>query len=468
MASGDRIQIADQKTSELINSKVDGITGYIGEDISEITGEKTGESSTRINIASQNTSDEIINKLNNLSKLTDKRNMTVVGAYNASEADDIGVEAHADGGDCLTGHTRPRASGYMTSDTLITTWIQGLTADKVQAGVTFGSALTLNGTYTSDATAISGHILKDYTAYSKGKKIAGDMPDNGAVNNVLSANGSVYTVPKGYHNGSGKVTASISNLTAANIKGGVNVGGIVGTAPVPSGTAGAAQVLTGYSFSNASGVGISGSMANRGNVTQNLATNGASYTIPVGYHAGGGKITANITNLSAGNIKSGVSVGGIAGTFTNDATATAAQIVSGYTAYVNGSKVTGAAKEAKSRTLTITTIQDFTTHDFYYYDNTGRHILKINPGSTSTTIYGDTLIIIGITTRYSTQLLYLYKEEIPSGVEILTPKPSVYSGNGREYYSLWNENLIRNNYIVWFHFAEGTTSISLIPHGDYK
>ena len=49
-------------------------------------------------------------------------------------------------------------------------------------------------------------------------------------------------------------------------------------------------------------------------------------------------------DLIATNIKKGVDIFGVTGTYTIDATATAADIVSGKTAYVNGVKITGTAK----------------------------------------------------------------------------------------------------------------------------
>ncbi|AGA58746.1 hypothetical protein Theco_2653 [Thermobacillus composti KWC4] len=120
-----------------------------------------------------------------------------------------------------------------------------------------------------------------------------------------------------------------------------------------SGNAQPADVLSGKTFTNDAGE-QAGSMPNRGAVNQTLTSQGQSYTVPAGYHNGSGKVTANITNLTAANIKSGVTVGGIEGTFTSDATATAAQILSGQTAYVNGSKVTGsmANRGAVNQTLT--------------------------------------------------------------------------------------------------------------------
>jgi hypothetical protein len=108
-----------------------------------------------------------------------------------------------------------------------------------------------------------------------------------------------------------------------------------------SGNATASDLLLDKTASTDAG-DIVGTMPNRGSVgTQSLTTEGAEYTIPAGYHNGLGKVKAVITGLIASVIKAGTTVGGILGTFTADATATAAQMLSGVTAYVNGNKVTG-------------------------------------------------------------------------------------------------------------------------------
>ena len=60
--------------------------------------------------------------------------------------------------------------------------------------------------------------------------------------------------------------------------------------------------------------------------------------VPVGGQGGAAPVDPN---LLAENIKSGVTMSGVTGTFTNDAIATASDIASGATAYVNGAKVTG-------------------------------------------------------------------------------------------------------------------------------
>ena len=85
----------------------------------------------------------------------------------------------------------------------------------------------------------------------------------------------------------------------------------------------AGQILTGYS-AYVKGSKINGSMTNQGAKTSTLNC-GKSYTIPAGYHNGSGKITAN--SLAS----------------QTSATATAEQILSGKTAWVNGNKITGTA-----------------------------------------------------------------------------------------------------------------------------
>lgn len=60
--------------------------------------------------------------------------------------------------------------------------------------------------------------------------------------------------------------------------------------------------------------------------------------VPVGGQGGAAPIDPN---LLAENIKSGVTISGVTGTFTNDGTATASDMADGITAYVNGKKVTG-------------------------------------------------------------------------------------------------------------------------------
>jgi len=117
------------------------------------------------------------------------------------------------------------------------------------------------------------------------------------------------------------------------------------------GTATDSDVLSGKTIGTEVGL-VTGTMPNRGAVNQNLTAEGQEYTIPSGYHNGLGKIKAVITGLVASAIKAGATVGSIVGTFTSDATAIAAQMLSGVTAYVNGNKITGTIPSKSAQTYT--------------------------------------------------------------------------------------------------------------------
>ena len=66
------------------------------------------------------------------------------------------------------------------------------------------------GSGSDDCTATTGDVLAGATAIVKGsddEPVLGTMPNRGAVSQALNAGGS-YSIPQGYHNGSGKVTAN--------------------------------------------------------------------------------------------------------------------------------------------------------------------------------------------------------------------------------------------------------------------
>lgn len=118
---------------------------------------------------------------------------------------------------------------------------------------------------------------------------------------------------------------------------------IAEAAPTLSGNAAADDVLSGKTFYSDSYTKHTGSMANNGSTGGTISTKAGTVSIPAGYTTGGSVSisTTEQNKIIAGNIKSGVTILGVAGTYTNDATATAANILSNKTAYVNGAKISG-------------------------------------------------------------------------------------------------------------------------------
>lgn len=114
-----------------------------------------------------------------------------------------------------------------------------VTADKILKDFTAhdksGAAITGTCTYdvdSTDATAAVAEILAGKTAYARGAKLTGTMRNNGAVAGVISTKEGSYTVPQGYHDGSGTVqiaSAEQEKIIAANIREGITILGVEGT-----------------------------------------------------------------------------------------------------------------------------------------------------------------------------------------------------------------------------------------------
>lgn len=124
-------------------------------------------------------------------------------------------------------------------NTLIDLTGDTVTPEQLAEGVTAhdksGAKITGTNTYdsdTQDATVAVAEILSGKTAYARGAKITGTMKNNGAVNGNISTKDGVYTVPQGYHDGSGKVQISSTEqakLIPENIRDGVTILGVGGT-----------------------------------------------------------------------------------------------------------------------------------------------------------------------------------------------------------------------------------------------
>ena len=124
-------------------------------------------------------------------------------------------------------------------NTLIDLTADTVTADKLLDGYTAhgkdGEVVTGTCTFdvdSQDATVAVAEILKDKTAYARGTKLTGTMPNNGAVKGTISTVAGSFAIAQGYHDGSGKVTINSTEqakIIATNIREGVTILGVTGT-----------------------------------------------------------------------------------------------------------------------------------------------------------------------------------------------------------------------------------------------
>jgi len=217
----------------------------------------------------------------------------------------------------------------------------------------------------------------------------GTMTNNGAV--TYPPGTTDQTVAAGYHNGSGVVSGD-ADLVPTNIRSGISIFGVAGDSNVvntssgdavageisngkkawvdgsevtgsltcpaaPTGNAVIGDVLSGKTFSNLGGTGLTGNMTNQG--ATNYAPSAGGQTISAGYYNGLGNVFGD-ADLSAENIKAGTEIFAVTGTFPSDGNATTGDVKSGSTFYTDS-----ATKHTGSGTKTLSPANDTVSAGYY-------------------------------------------------------------------------------------------------------
>lgn len=139
-------------------------------------------------------------------------------------------------------------------ETLIDLTADSVTEDKLLSGITAhnkaGDPITGTCTFdsdTSDANVEASEVLNTKTFYARGGKGVGTMPNNGAVTHAITTKTETYTIPMGFHDGSGIVSIDATEqakVIPENIKEGVVILGVTGASKPSSSVTAQAKTAT--------------------------------------------------------------------------------------------------------------------------------------------------------------------------------------------------------------------------------
>lgn len=177
----------------------------------------------------------------------------------------------------------------------------------------------------SQVTASAANVLAGTYIVTNQGRIQGTMKNNGNVAGTISTKDGSYTIPTGYHSGSGTVKISDTEkakIIPANIKKGVTILGQTGTCEAGTTTSGtdttdatasASDIRSGKT-AYVNGRKLTGTIPNQ--AAQTITPGTTDKTISSGKYLSGTQTIKGDSKLVASNIKSGISIFGVTGTYT--------------------------------------------------------------------------------------------------------------------------------------------------------
>lgn len=227
----------------------------------------------------------------------------------------------------------------------------------IQAAVDAGFALT--------GDAVVGNVLDGKTFYKDNyqTKLTGTMPNNaGDVSSVsahMDATTNLHVVPAaGYTDGINDATTVDlavvdSDLAAGNVKHGVAVLGVTGTYDTEAGNPIAAGTVLDTKVGFVNGTKITGSMPNNAgdvaSISAHMDAGTNLHVVPAEGYTDGSDDATTVdlavvdADLAAGNVKHGVALLGVTGSYDTEAgdPIAAGTVLDGKIGFVNGTKITG-------------------------------------------------------------------------------------------------------------------------------